>query len=96
MSDRISRVPRGGSWFFGASGARVAGRCSLGPSFRDDDVGFRLVEEVEEWMRVNRGSCWFYARAYARVANRDGDPPSYRDDGLGFRLVEQNTPHTPE
>jgi len=41
-----NRVPRGSSWFFGASGARVAGRGSLDPSFRDDDVGSRLVEEV--------------------------------------------------
>jgi hypothetical protein len=39
----FTRVVRGGSWSFGAAGARLAYRSGYPPSTRTDDLGFRLV-----------------------------------------------------
>ncbi len=87
MSD--NRVLRGGCWYGVASYAlHGAIRVHLDPSDRRDYRGFRLVEEVEEWMRVDRGGCWFDSPAFARAAFRYWYTPSFRYLYLGFRLVE--------
>lgn len=85
------RVLRGGSWYYDASGARVASRGYNDPSYRFAYLGFRLVEEPKEVERMNRGGCWFSAPAFARVANRYRSTPSFLNFYLGFRLVEETS-----
>ena len=45
---RIISVSRGGSWDFFPQYARVANRSSFSPGYRDDDLGVRLVEVLDE------------------------------------------------
>jgi formylglycine-generating enzyme required for sulfatase activity len=40
-------VNRGGSWYFGAGHCRSADRLRSNQIFRDEDLGFRLVREIE-------------------------------------------------
>jgi formylglycine-generating enzyme required for sulfatase activity len=91
VTGRVRRVGRGGCWFFGASIARVAYRDNDDPSYRNDYLGFRLVEEPKEVHRGYRGGCWSRAPAFARVAFRNRFTPSLRYDFLGFRLVEETS-----
>ena len=43
----VARVLRGGGWFNGASGCRSACRCNIGPTSRDDGLGFRVAGVVD-------------------------------------------------
>ena len=43
VSSGVSRVLRGGSWFYSATIVRSAFRLSYPPSYRNDDFGFRLL-----------------------------------------------------
>jgi formylglycine-generating enzyme required for sulfatase activity len=95
----LGRVNRGGSWWYKyPEGARVALRSSHAPGNRHNNLGVRLVEEVEEELtpesgsgRVGRGGGWDYGPQYARVAIRDYIAPGIRSHDLGVRLVEEVT-----
>ena len=53
------RVVRGGSWFFGASFARVAARGINDPANASGYFGFRLTVDAEDSpLRWNRGGKW--------------------------------------
>ncbi len=77
--------------------ARVTNGNFVGPGFRSETIGVRLVEVTEDLnpvaaasgsYRVYRGGGWIYVPQFARVASRDGDAPGDRRSSLGIRLVE--------
>jgi formylglycine-generating enzyme required for sulfatase activity len=89
------RRRRGGCWYYCDDLARVAVRGSNSPGENYDNLGVRLVEEVEEDLtpasgsiRVYRGGGWFYGPQFARGAFRGIIAPGYRYRRLGVRLVE--------
>jgi formylglycine-generating enzyme required for sulfatase activity len=41
------RVLRGGSWFYRPGYVRSANRNRFAPDVRDDDVGFRLAQDID-------------------------------------------------
>lgn len=91
MSDQSERAYHGSSWDDVVNVLfDFRGHCFAASP--DEDLGFRLVEEVEkqrEIRRAERGGSWFFTPAFARVAYHYWNPPSDRSSYLGFRLVEE-------
>lgn len=78
----------GGSWFSYQSNARAAFRSHNHPTYRDADIGFRVVSfPTDNSMRTVRGGSWFNLRSLARAAYRDRNHPNDRVDLIGFRVL---------
>ena len=48
--DEEKRVLRGGSWRYQMSYARGANRDAAKPSYRANELGFRCVKEIPDWL----------------------------------------------
>lgn len=99
MSDKYDRVYRGGSSFYGPRGARVARRIYDSPGARSNDLGLRLVEEVEDPApksdrpRIPRchrfviGGSWRFMNA--KYDRKRAYPQCAKQNNIGIRLVEE-------
>jgi len=93
------RFRRGGAWAYSPGNARYASRHSGFLWNRHHEVGFRLVEEVQEEVnppsgptsprRNLRGSSWFNGGALSPVPYRFNRWPYHSARDFGFRLVEE-------
>lgn len=93
------RFRRGGAWAYSPGNARYASRHSGFLLHRNHEVGFRLVEEVQEEVnppsgptsprRNLRGSSWFNGGALSPVPYRFNRWPYHSARDFGFRLVEE-------
>ena len=86
-------VIRGGGWFSSAVICRSADRSWDSPSYRDDNLGFRVLREKKKKKveyRVIRGGSWYYTAEDCRSADRGGINPSNRFSHYGFRVLKES------
>jgi len=83
------RVLRGGSWTSKPGNLRSANRARNDTGYRNDYLGFHLVQREQKRMRVIRGGSWRREARYCRCACRYGFDPDFRHGDLGFRLVQR-------
>jgi hypothetical protein len=79
------RINLGGGWGTDSLYARVVGRDGLGPEFRLDDLGFRLVCDNED--RVSRGSVWEDSEIFSQLPYSEKSEGDFRRDALSIRLA---------
>lgn len=86
-----NRAIRGGSWLDWQCFLRSAYRTWLKPSYRGNDLGFRVMEDLgSDCYRAICGSLWILRPGWRRSDTRLSLSPSSRSVFLGFRVLEMN------